>query len=118
MMNCCDTVHTFVVTQYSTSPYCQYKPVSEKNGTMYIMYFCDAAIGLSGSTPGLCISPRLDVCRTVMNVVDALIATDTTMMIEPRMPRVWVCGKSSLSPRWTPKIVALRALSTALLVRP
>src|SRR5262249_17986812 len=68
MKYCWPSVHRLVVTQYSTSPYCQYKPVSEKNGTMYIMYFCAPAIGLSGSTL-VCIRPRLALCRTVMNVV-------------------------------------------------
>src|SRR6266566_994889 len=35
MKYCWPSVHRLVVTQYRTRPYCQYSPVSEKNGTMY-----------------------------------------------------------------------------------
>src|SRR4029077_16695225 len=86
-IRCCwPSVQTFVVTQYNTRPYCQYRPVSEKNGTMYCMIFCDWAIGLSGSML-VCIRPRFADCRTVMNVVAALIVTVTTITIEPLTPR-------------------------------
>jgi len=117
MKYCWPSVHRFVVTQYSTSPYCQYRPVSEKNGTRYIMYFCDWAIGLSGSTL-VCMRPRLELCRTVMNVVVALITTVTAATIEGPSPIPGVCGNSSLSYRCTPKIVALCALSSTGTVSP
>ena len=70
---CWPSVHTLVVTQYRTRPNAQYKPDRAKNGTMYAMYFCEDAIGLSGVICG--VMPRLVLCRTVMNVVATLIAT-------------------------------------------
>ena len=118
MKYCWPSVHTFVVNQYSTRPYCQYKPVSEKNGTMYIMYFCMPAIGLSGSMFPVCMRPRLEVCRTVMNVVVALSATVIAATIDGTSPIPGVCGNSSLSYRCTPKMVAFCALTSTGTVRP
>jgi hypothetical protein len=65
---------------------------------MYCMYFCDWAIGLSGSTL-VCIRPRLALCRTVMNVVVALRTTVIAATIEGPAPMPGVCGNSSLSYR-------------------
>src|SRR5581483_4683211 len=117
MKYCWPSVHRLVVTQYSTRPYCQYSPVSEKNGTMYCMNFCDWAIGLSGSTVPVCMSPRLALCRTVMNVVVELTTT-------VRMITMITCSggvgwaKRNLSPRCTPKIFASCALCTIGWVNP
>ncbi len=83
---------------------------------MYCMNFCDWAIGLSGST-FVCISPRLALCRTVMNVVVALTATVSAITMQTCSGGVG-CENSSLSPRWTPKIVACWALSTTGTVSP
>ena len=83
---------------------------------MYIMYFCDWAIGLSGSTL-VCMRPRFELCRTVMKVVVALTATVRKMTIATCKGTCW-CEKSRLSLRWTPRIVATRALSTVEMFRP
>src|SRR6202034_1230708 len=80
---CCPSVQTLVVTQYRTRPNCQYRPVSAKNGAMYIMFFdiawAAAAPGWSGSGAVWFIMPRRWLCRIVMNVVPALTSTNTTM---------------------------------------
>src|SRR5580658_4492772 len=75
---------------------------------MYIMYFCDWAIGLSGSRL-VFMRPRLEVCRTVMNVVDALTTTVSAITMATCTDGEG-CENSSLSPRCTPKIVAFCAL--------
>src|SRR5207248_2326601 len=76
---CCPSVQMLVVIQYRTSPNAQYRPESANSGTMYIMYFCDDAIGLSGVICG--VMPRLVLCRTVMKVVTTLTTTAQQMTI-------------------------------------
>ena len=83
---------------------------------MYCMYFCDWAIGLSGSML-VCMRPRFALCRTVMNVVEALTATVSTITMATCSGSDW-CENSSLSPRWTPKMVAFCALTTTGTVSP
>ena len=97
MKYCWPSVHRLVVTQYSTRPYCQYSPVSEKNGTMYCMNFCDWAIGLSGSML-VCMRPRFALCRTVMNVVVALTTTVSAITMATCSDGAG-CANSSLSSR-------------------
>src|SRR5215468_5660352 len=109
-MYCWPSVHTFVVTQYRTSPNAQYRPDRAKSGTMYAMYFCVAAIGLSGVICG--VMPRLVLWRTVMNVVTTLIATAQQITILACSGTCMVPVNSTLSPILAPRMFACCALRT------
>src|SRR6516164_8621135 len=80
------------------------------------MYFCDAAIGLSGVICG--VMPRLVLWRTVMNVVVTLIATAQRITILACSGTYMVPVNSTLSEMWAPKMLAFCALFTTDSDRP
>src|ERR1700722_12141189 len=98
-----------------TRPYCQYRPVSAKNGAMYIMFLdmlcAIAAPGWSGSGTCWFIMPRLALCRMVRNVVQALIATEARMTARTVQDSPVVAHKN-LSESSTPNTWAVCALLT------
>src|SRR5579875_3768951 len=122
MMDVCASVQTLLVTQYMTKPNCQYRPLSAKIGPTYFMYFCEEAIGLSGSVI-IWPMPRLMLWDMVRNVVTALIATVT--MITAHTPGgscvKWKGGSGLWAIRSAivaPKIFACSALYTSAGVKP
>src|SRR5215472_9813217 len=74
------------------------------------MYFCEAAIGLSGVMFG--VRPRLVFWRTVMNVVVTLIATAQQITILASSGTCMAPVNSTLSPILAPRMFAFWALVT------
>ena len=75
------------------------------------MYFCEAAIGLSGVICG--VMPRLVLCRTVRNVVATLIATAQRITILASTGTCMVPVNSTLSEMCAPRMFAPCALFTS-----
>src|SRR6516225_12243610 len=81
------------------------------------MYFCEAAIGLSGVICG--VIPRLVLCRTVRKVVTTLIVTKHRITILASSGTCMPGGvNSTLSEMWAPRMLAFCALFTTDSDRP